>query len=163
MLKNKNIVLTYLKLLGLILSLSLFTGCAATGQSFSGFQSISDKSAVIVIYRPDLFRAGGQSVKVSVDNKEVGVLRNAGWLSFPTTDGEHSITLDERFRLWQKGTVLKVEAKQGEQIALRVLPGGMTGIFPMPSGPVTTFGPWTIQQVSTEVALAELKSLKESK
>lgn len=164
MLKNKIIFKTDLRLLGLILLSSFFLGgCAATGQSFSGFQSQSDNSAVIVIYRPDLFRAGGQSVRVSVDNKEVGVLRNAGWLSVPTTQGEHSIKLDERFRLWQKETVLKIETKQGESIALRVLPGGMTGLYPISSGPVMTFGPWTIQQVSNEVALTELNSLKESK
>ena len=142
--------------------MSLLTGCAATGKSFSGFQSPSEKSAVIVVYRPDLFRAEGQSVRVSIDNNEVGVLRNAGWLSIHTTHGEHSVTLDERFTFWQKDTVLKVETQQGEPIALRVLLGGMTGLYPMPSGPVMTFGPWTIQQVSTETAQAELKNLKES-
>jgi len=164
MLKNKVIFQTAIRLLILtFISPSLLSGCAATGQNFSGFQSQSDNSAVIVIYRPDLFRAGGQSVIVSVDSKEVGILRNAGWLSVPTTQGEHSIKLDERFRLWQKETVLKVETKQSESIALRVLPGGMTGLYPIPSGPVMTFGPWTIQQVSNEVALTELKSLKESK
>lgn len=164
MLKNtENILYTYIRPLCLILLfVPLLSGCAATGQSFSGFQITPENSAVIVVYRPDLFRAGGQSVRVTVDNKEVGVLKNAGWLSIPTTHGAHAVTLDERFTLWQKSTVLKVESQPGESITLRVLPGGITGLYPMPSGPVMTFGPWTIQQVSNEVALIELKNLKES-
>lgn len=44
--------------------------------------------------------------------------------------------LDERFALWQKGTVLKIEIRQDELIAVSVLPRGMISPFSMPSDPV---------------------------
>lgn len=164
MFKNKILLHGFRQVLSLMLvSTPLLNGCAATGQSFSGFQSPPAESAVIVVYRPDLFRAGGQSVRIAVDNKEIGVLRNAGWLSIPVIPGERAITLEERYTFFQGGTALVVKTREGESIALRVLPGGMTGIYPISTGPVLTFGPWTIQQVSNELAQAELKNLKESK
>lgn len=164
MLINKNIIYSFIKTLSLVLlSVQLLSGCAASGRSFSGFQQPPEKSAAIVVYRPDLFRAGGQSVRVAIDKEEVGILRNAGWLSIHVSPGERQITLEERFALFQKDTALTVKALAGKSIALRVLPGGMTGIYPVSTGPVMTFGPWTIQQVPTEAALTELKSLKESK
>jgi hypothetical protein len=144
-------------------STSFLSGCAATGQNFPGFRTPSGESALIVVYRPDLFRAGGQAVKIAVDEQEVGVLRNAGWISIPVSPGERAIKLEERFTLFPESAALKVTAEKGETIALRVLPGGITSIVPLAAGPIVAFGPWTIQQIPEGTAQSELRELKESK
>ena len=139
----------------------VLSGCAATGERFSGLRPPSSGDAQIVLYRPDLFRAGGSSLKVYVDDRELGVLRNAGWLASRVDPGERSITIDQRFEFGKK-TSMPIVAKAGETAVIRVLPGGMTGVFVLPVAPVVTFGPWTMQQVTQEVAEAEMKDLKRS-
>lgn len=136
-------------------------GCAASGAPFSGLPAASAGEAQLVLYRPDLFRAGGASLKVFIDDHEIGVLRNAGWLASRVEPGERSITIDQRFEFKRKTSMLVI-TKPGETTVVRVLPGGMTGLFLLPAGPVVTFGPWTMQQVTREVGEAEMADLKRS-
>jgi hypothetical protein len=136
-------------------------GCAATGERFTGLQSPSSSEALLVLYRLDLFRAGGNSLKVFVDDKEIGILRNAGWISARIAPGHRSITVDQRFDFGQKAS-MPVVAKAGETVVIRVLPGGMTGIVILPTAPVLTFGPWTMQRVTHEIANVEMQGLKRS-
>ena len=148
-------------LLALLVSLSL-AGCAASGALFPGYQAPTEDTAEVVFYRLDFFRAGGESVNVYVDDAHVGTLKNAGWLSVPVKPGNRALRLSERFSLLSRDVKLNVTTRAGEPVAVRVLPGGLSGMLPTGAGSALAFGPWTMQQVPSSLAADELKSLKRS-
>lgn len=138
-------------------------GCAATGERFSGLRSPSDAEAQVVLYRPDLLRGSAASHTVYIDGYEVGVLRNAGWLISQVRPGTHSVTLDQRFESGTKKISMLIVVEPGKIVVLRTLPGAYhPGTVPfLPLGGYSE--PWTMQQVTREIAEAEMKDLRHSR
>lgn len=66
------------------------TGCNAPGPAFYPVEPTADAS-VIYIYRPD-GRGANVPVNVSLDGREIGVLKNKGYVFESVAPGEHVVT-----------------------------------------------------------------------
>jgi len=151
-----------LRFLFLICLVTLFAGCAAKGPLFSGFQPVPEGQAEVVVYRPDLFRAGGETINVAFDRRAIGSLKNAGWLMISTVPGEHVLELDEGLLTLRKAVQAQVTLGPRERRVFRVLPGGVSGAVPLPTAPILIFGPWTVREVQEQDISAELTDLRYS-
>jgi hypothetical protein len=151
-----------LRVLFLLCLATLFAGCAAKGPLFSGFQPVPEGQAEVVVYRPDLFRAGGETINVAFDRRAIGSLKNAGWLRISTVPGEHALELDEGLLSVRKAVQTQVTLGSRERRVFRVLPGGMSGAVPLPTGPILIFGPWTVREVKEQEVTAEFTGLRYS-
>lgn len=86
-----------------IISLSVLTvlslgiiGCAASGKKFSGFQVPKQDKGLLYIYRDNqMFGAGNDySVINKTDKKEIGILKNGGYLVSEMNTGNNEIIID---------------------------------------------------------------------
>jgi hypothetical protein len=137
----------------------VLSGCAATGERFAGLRPPLGEHALVVLYRPDLVRAGAATHTVSIDDKEIGVLRNAGWMTATIQPGRYTLKIDQRFESGTRKSSAPLLARPGETIVFRVSPGVY---YPLPVFPFAHNGAWTLQQVAREVAEAEMQDLRRS-
>jgi hypothetical protein len=68
----------------------LGTGCNAPGPAFYTIEPTSE-SSVVYIYRPD-GRGANVPIKISLDGREIGVLKNKGYVVESVAPGEHTVT-----------------------------------------------------------------------
>lgn len=69
----------------------LLTACGATGQQFTRAERPGNGEAVIYVYRPKQYMASARSIPISIDNVEVGELKNAGFVRIVAKPGHHTI------------------------------------------------------------------------
>jgi len=92
----------------------LITGCA-TGEKFSGLESPDKNQAKIYLYRPFNLMQSGVFPDVEIDSKEVGVLKNGGFVTFAVPAGQHTITLSGGFLQWgHSDRNFKLDAEEGK-------------------------------------------------
>ena len=143
-----------LALLTFIATLAL-TGCAtAPGASFSEFavlKTATPDQASVYVYRRDRIFAVGQSSKVEVDLKPVGVIYNASFLNLTLAPGKHTIGVKPGGMA--KEFALQIQAQPGKtQFVEFDLNGG-------PLANVFFLGSELLERPQDK-ALADLKALK---
>lgn len=149
--------------------LLVLSGCSATGEHFGVLRPPSADEARFTFYRPDRLRGVNATPVVQVDDKEVGKLRNAGWISTIVRPGSYMVTIDSGPGKGKVST--RVEAGAGESIVFRVSPGSVHLNIPLylffvpwwfPPTNASQNDPWHPQRVGQEVAVEDLKGLRQS-
>lgn len=78
---------------------ALLSGCvSATGPSFKEVTTTPSNKSLIYIYRPDYFRGCGLRYPVFIDNQQIGLLSNRGYLYSEVEPGQHTI----KVQAWEK-------------------------------------------------------------
>lgn len=78
------------KLLTLVASLILLTGCAVTGPKYSPEAPAKDE-ALVYVYRVWRFANGGGSPTIALNGREMDDLKNGSFLQFRVPPGKHKI------------------------------------------------------------------------
>ncbi len=78
-------------LLIILTSLLLSIACAATGPVFKP-EIVSNNTGIVYIYRPDVFCLSARSVDINVDQRQIGMLKNGGYLWVRLPPGPHLIS-----------------------------------------------------------------------
>jgi hypothetical protein len=81
------------KYLILFYLLILISGCAASGDRFSGLVAEQQDASTIYIYRPSKFFQGGTWPTVFIDGEERFTLKNNGYIHFSLPEGIHNIKI----------------------------------------------------------------------
>jgi len=143
--------------------LVLLSSCSAGGAKFSGIEQPYDNFAQVYIYRPSSFVQSGNFPDLALDATNIGQLKNAGFLSFQASPGEHSLSITGNVMQWihrDANIPLKFEAGKTYFYKLTVSVSGSGGIN-VGLGQHHSFG---FRQITDEkMALADLSELQESK
>lgn len=145
------------------LSCVLLSGCSATGPKFQGLEKPDSNTGEIVVYRPDRFVRGGVGYYVHLDGKEVGLLKNSGFMSLATTPGTHVVLMKAGFQdLFRNAANAQVTLDVGERKFLRFEPS-ITGIpIVLPNAAFVPVG-FGFIAVPEGQAVVELQNLNQSK
>jgi hypothetical protein len=146
----------------LLLSSLVLGACSAVGPTFQSFGNVPSDKAELILFRPDMFRAGGNSLNVLVDGKQVGTLRNGGWLPITIEAGERAVELNGGFGSLMRPINATLSFASGQRRIFRATPGGMTSLIVLSSGAFPSFGSWGFQELSESEAWRELAELKRS-
>lgn len=143
----------------LILLVLQLTGCAATGPLFTARPALEPSTSEIVVYRPDAFARGGVTYRVSLDEKHVANLQNAGYAVFSTEPGTHELEISAS--VFQNFKPLKASVKtvSGGRNYFRFSPhvSGSTVVTPIIVYIPVGYG---FEEVMETTAFEELKSLR---
>lgn len=157
----------------LALLAAIVSGCAASGEYFTGFQTPEPGRAEIIVFRESALKGSVDKYIVKLDGQEVGVLRNGGWLSLMTQPGEHLVEYVLNIGK-QKSDELVVNATAEMPVVVQTMGRelGLMNVTVIGGSPaVTAFGaiplpravgPSRIREIPAETALAVLKTLKRS-
>lgn len=86
-----------IKLSFTILFFSFLTGCAATGEKFTGVVPFSDGFSTLYIYRESRFVGGGECPDMFLDNQDIGCLKNGGFMKVKVSPGNHILEVRKGF------------------------------------------------------------------
>jgi len=154
-----DVVLRWLFLPAFALSLLLLGGCSANGTRFQGLSAVDAGTAEIIVYRPDRFVHGGVPYYVILDDKEVGTLRNAGFMSVKPSPGQHILKVQAGYEDLYREVKTNISVVQGERKLFRFEPSLSGGPIIIPGGAYVSvaIGLW---QVDEPHALNDLQDLK---
>lgn len=83
----------------IVLLLVLFiAGCAASGPMYTSDAGATLEKGNLVVYRPYRFLSGGAYANVYIDDQEVGVLKNGGYLRLDVGSGTHTLKVGTQTR-----------------------------------------------------------------
>ena len=153
-----------LRSLFIVVTLTLLSGCGAGGAKFSGLENPAKDMAQVYIYRPSAFVQSGNFPDVALDGKEIGQLKNGGFLRFNAPAGKHTISLSGNMMQWiHRDANIPVTLKAGETnfYKLTVSMGGSGSGVNIGFGQVHGFG--FVQITDENVALKDLSELNDSK
>lgn len=137
------------------------SGCVASaaGAPFEGIRPSGPNGYRVVLYRPDAFTNKAAYPTVFVDDVEKGTLRNGGFLELDLAPGAHKIRLERRMT-WSGAQVLEVSLENGTTAFYRI-GSAVTDIRAL--GPaIAVTKEISIQRVTNDLALSDLKTLKAS-
>lgn len=77
----------------LLVSIVALQGCSATGPKFTNVANVDTGESLIYIYRNSAFLKALTYPFVYVDGKEIGPLRNGGYLKSVVEPGEHEVVI----------------------------------------------------------------------
>lgn len=107
-----------MKNLSYIFALVMLSGCAATGAPFALEQEVSKNKATIYIYRPEIAVNCCVAPNISINNENIGQLKNGGYLSAIVSPG--SITVEAvNKNVGFKSLKLTIDAESGQIYYLR--------------------------------------------
>lgn len=138
------------------------SGCSAKGQYFSERNLLKSNESVIIVYRPKrAFQSVGYP-SIYLDGVEQSKLKNGGYLVFDVSSGDHLIKAKGDVMMWdvRVGTLTsKVHSQTGKTNYIRLFPHyrGIASI----SGPANVT--WSFNEISEDVALKEVQSLRMSR
>jgi len=133
----------------------LVSGCAS-GEKFVGLESPDKNQARVYLYRPFNLMQSGVFPDVLVDSKEVGTLKNGGYLTFTVPEGLHKITLAGGFLQWgHSDRDFALEAADGETCFYQL------DTTTSQQGTYTLVG-YAFFKAEKDVAMTELVKLKAS-
>jgi len=142
--------------------LALLSSCSAGGAKFTGLEKPTDKLAQVYIYRPSSFIQSGNFPDLALDKKEIGQLKNGGFLKFTAPAGKHALSITGNALQWihpDATATLKFEAGKTYFYKLTVSMSGSGGVN-VGFGQSHSFG---FSQITDEKqALADLSELNES-
>jgi len=94
----------------IIITILFLAGCSATGPKYTELhkQPLDGKSE-IVIYRLSQFAASGGCYRVKVDDKQIGILANGGYVRKIVEPGSHKVSI-----VLRSGLDLVIETKPNE-------------------------------------------------
>jgi len=144
-----------------LLLIPALSGCGAKGQHFQAFQPIPSETAEVIVYRPDKLLHGGVPYYVYIDGKEVGTLRNAGYIIVQTKAGDHQLKVQAGFEDIYKEVSAPMAVELGQRRIYRFEPSA-AGIFLI--GTNTAYLPvgLGLWQVNEDQAFSDLSSLRKS-
>jgi len=82
-----------MKIILFILSALILSGCAASGQNFSGLEPISDTEGKVYLYRPYNFFQGGTWPTVFINGEKRFTLKNQGYLVLSLPAGQYDLKI----------------------------------------------------------------------
>lgn len=142
-----------------VFSVVLLTACAAPGPKYS-VEPLGPNEAAIYVYRPWRLAMGGGAPAIALDGREMGDLKNGGFLQFKVPPGEY--TLEQKYS-WSWGvraSPVVVRARPGVKHYVRL--EAQTSSTPM--GTMMAFKRGvSFQEVPEAVAEPELKELSGSR
>lgn len=114
-----------------LLIIIFLTGCASQpssglggkqGTPFPGFESDSENSGYIYVYRPEKFFWFKAYPNVSVNGEVVGELRNGTYIVVSVPEGEHSVTVHRNGYWGVPDSQIKLFVKNGDSAFVEVQP-----------------------------------------
>lgn len=134
--------------------LLLLTACAG-GAPFVVKNAPSSVESRLYVYRPFQFGQSATYPTVSMDGKQIGQLKNSGFLTLVTSPGQHNLGFygQSRFQ-WpyaERDYPITTNAGKTSYYKLETYLQGRTGYS------------YSLRQVKEATALKEMASLKESK
>lgn len=147
----------------LALGCLLLSGCSATGAKFQGLEKPDSDAGEIVVYRPDRLVRGGVAYYVHLDGKEVGMLKNAGFVALRTTPGTHVVLMKAGLQdFFMKARTAEVVLLAGERKFLRFEPSITGSPIILPNVAYVPVGFGFIAVPEGQAAI-ELRDLNQSK
>jgi hypothetical protein len=101
----------------------LLCGCAASGNKFSGLESLKGNDALVYIYRPSKSYGMAAAPSVFINNKNMhNTLRNGGFVQYSLSPGKHKLKLgSESFlTIWRKDIEWEVDLRPNERFFYRL-------------------------------------------
>jgi hypothetical protein len=75
----------------IVVTLTAAAGCGASGPLFKPALNGVNQETIVYLYRPYIFKGGGATPNIYVDNKRVVLLKNNGYTQIQLNPGPHSI------------------------------------------------------------------------
>jgi hypothetical protein len=146
--------------------LGLLSSCTITGPKFTPLESADANRGVIYIYRPSTYVMALMSALISVDGKQVAVLRNGGYVAVPVDAGEHTISHE-----WDSGilgnsrlegrvisTVIDVKSLSASYVSLSSRKQDPNELR---NGMLIVNLNWQLNQVAADQALPEISQCRQ--
>ena len=152
-----------MKYLILFYLLVLISGCAASGDRFSGLVAEQQETSIIYIYRPSKFFQGGTWPTVFIDGEERFTLKNSGYIYLSLPEGNHKIRIGSSSILsnWAAEDLeFNLYVKNGQQSFYRfdLEFGGVSGA----GSYMSISGSVGLTKVDKETAIKEIELLNSS-
>jgi len=88
------------KLVLILCSSVLLTGCGAHGPAFSPVELTQSDKALVYIYRPAAFEGGANTFRIRVNDNHVTDLSNGGYYAYMADPGELSFKIKKTFNFF---------------------------------------------------------------
>ena len=100
--------------------LTLLTGCAASGPLFEGVVPPDKGMTTLYVYRPNNIKLGGSYPMTIIDGKEMGYLKNGGYIRADLDPGKHKIQLRKSFN-WSTTLTTDLDMERNKIYYLKLL------------------------------------------
>jgi hypothetical protein len=143
-----------------VLALVVLSGCASPPRSpFTPYHGKSDE-AVIYVYRPWRLAQAGGFPMISLDGREIGILRNGSYLAFTVPPGTYKVQPLSSAWTWPaRNDPVRIDARAGQQYFVQMV-AGASGFAA--GGYVMTEHSVSFREVAGSVAWQELPKLEPS-
>ncbi|MEW6984614.1 DUF2846 domain-containing protein [Colwelliaceae bacterium 6471] len=149
------------KIIFLLSTLLLLLACNATGPKFSNLEAVNNKTALVYIYRPWMMLDGAAAPAIQVDGVDRFDMNNGGFQIIHLPPGKHKLTVRKSSINWRADEMsFEYPFEAGKRYFVRLT--AELGDFGSYGGVVSISGAYYFGLVTEEVALHQLKELKQN-
>lgn len=92
----------------------LISGCSARGPIFNGVQLQDESSSTVYLFRQSAFVNSAYCPVIQVDNRDIGCLKNGGFMRLEIGVGEHNLRVRKRLLEVGGEPEVTINGKKGE-------------------------------------------------